>query len=104
MSGHFLRAPEPGPAEITVEVTRQGRRVSQARTTLWQNQRPCLDALVSAGSPPSESAEPDWSDLPAPDLTPPEQCPTGPPDQFEVELLNHLDLRVDPEDRTVSHA
>jgi acyl-CoA thioesterase len=95
VSGHFLRAPEPGPAEIAVEVTRLGRRVSQARTTLWQNQKPCLDALVSAGAPPTASSDPDWTDLSEPDLTPPEDCPTAPPENFEVELFNHIDLRVD---------
>jgi acyl-CoA thioesterase len=101
VSGHFLRAPEPGPAEIRVEVTRRGRRVSQARTTLWQRQQPCLDALISAGPPPPESVEPDWTDLPAPDLTPPERCPTGSLESFEVELLNHIDLRVDPQSAPV---
>jgi hypothetical protein len=96
VSGHFLRAPTPGPAEIVVEVSRRGRRVSAARSTLWQEGKPCLDALVSTGAPPDAAAQVDFSDVPAPDLRPPEECPTGRLENFEVELLDQIDLRMDP--------
>ena len=50
VSGHFLRAPHAGPAEIRVETVRQGRRVSTARATPWQEGKACLDALVTSGA------------------------------------------------------
>jgi acyl-CoA thioesterase len=96
VSGHFLRAPDPGPAEVVVEVSRRGRRVSQVRSTLWQAGKPCLDTLVSTGALPDSTVDVDWTDRPAPELTPPDQCPTGSPENFRVELLDHIDLRVDP--------
>jgi acyl-CoA thioesterase len=96
VSGHFLRAPDPGPAEVVVDVARRGRRVSSARSTLWQGGKPCLDALVSTGGLPGESVEVEWSDVPAPELSPVEACPTGRPEFFHAELLDHIDVRVDP--------
>jgi acyl-CoA thioesterase len=96
VSGHFLRAPDPGPAEVAVEVSRRGRRVSSARSTLWQGGKPCLDALVSTGTLPDAAVDPEFSDVPAPDLTPVEACPTGRPEFFHAELMDHIDVRVDP--------
>jgi acyl-CoA thioesterase len=96
VSGHFLRAPDPGPAEVVVDVSRRGRRVSAARSTLWQGGKPCLDALVSTGAVPDSDSAVDFSDLPAPDLTPVEQCPTGRPEFFHAELMDQIDVRIDP--------
>jgi acyl-CoA thioesterase len=96
VSGHFLRAPDPGPAEVVVDVARHGRRVSSARSTLWQGGKPCLDALVSTGALPGESGEVEWSDVPAPELTGVAECPTGRPEFFRAELLDQIDVRVDP--------
>jgi acyl-CoA thioesterase len=96
VSGHYLRAPDPGPAEVVVDVSRRGRRVSSCRATLWQGGKPCLDALVSAGTVPDGSVGVEFSDVPAPELTPADQCPTGRPLHFQAELLDHIDVRVDP--------
>jgi acyl-CoA thioesterase len=96
VSGHYLRAPDPGPAEVVVDVVRRGRRVSSARATLWQGGRPCLDALVSAGPLPEADSVVEWSDVPAPELTPAEECPGGRPAHFQAELLDQIDVRVDP--------
>jgi acyl-CoA thioesterase len=96
VSGHFLRAPELGPAEVVVDISRRGRRVSSTRSTLWQGGKPCLDALVSTGSLPDSTAEVEFSDVPAPELTPAQECPTGRPEHFQAELMDHIDVRVDP--------
>jgi acyl-CoA thioesterase len=96
VSGHFLRAPDPGPAEVVVDVARRGRRVSSARSTLWQGGKPCLDALISTGTVPDGSVDVEWSDVPAPEMTPVEQCPTGRPEFFRAELMDQIDVRIDP--------
>jgi acyl-CoA thioesterase len=96
VSGHFLRAPDPGAAEVVVEVVRRGRRVSTVRSTLWQGGRPCLDTLIGAGPLPDSTSAVEFSDVPAPDLTPAEECPGGRPKHFQAELLDQIDVRVDP--------
>jgi acyl-CoA thioesterase len=94
-SGHFLRPPSGGPAEIRVEVMRTGRTVSTARAALWQGDRPCLDVLVTAGELPTE--EPEHVGFPQPDMPPPDECRERQQDDIRVELLDHVDVRLVPE-------
>lgn len=94
VSAHYLRAPDPGPADVHVEVVRRGRRVSTVRATLWQADRPCIEALVSCGAPGHDAS--DWDERPPPDLPPPQECVSGAPPKFHVELMDRLDLRLDP--------
>jgi acyl-CoA thioesterase len=94
-SGHFLRPPAGGPAEIRVEVMKTGRTVATARASLWQGDRPCLDVLVTAGDLPT--GDPEHVGAPMPDLPPPEACRARQPDDLPVELLDHVDVRLDPE-------
>ena len=42
----FLRAPDPGPAVVTVDVLRRGRGVTQVRVRLDQDDTPCVEAAV----------------------------------------------------------
>jgi acyl-CoA thioesterase len=93
ISGHYLRAPSPGPAEVHTEVVRHGRRVSTSRATLWQSDKPCIDALITSGE--LRDIGVDWSSSAPPTMPPPEECLVGNP-QFPVELFNHVELRVDP--------
>jgi acyl-CoA thioesterase len=94
VSGHFLRPPSGGPAEVRVERLREGRSVATVRATLMQGGVPCLDTLVTAGR--LEGAPADWSAATPPDLPPPEKCLAGPPSHLRVELLDHVDVRLDP--------
>src|ERR1700751_4989432 len=57
VSGDFVRPPDGGAAEVRVDVVKQGRTVSTVRTTLWQNEKPCLDMLVTAGELPAGDAD-----------------------------------------------
>ncbi len=93
-SGHFLRPPSGGPAEVRVEVMKRGRTVAAARATLWQEDRPCLDVLVTAGELPTEDPEHVGAACPA--LPPPEECRARQQDDIPVELLDHVDVRLDP--------
>jgi hypothetical protein len=94
ISAHYLRAPSPGPAEIRTEVVRNGRRVSTSRATLWQGDKPCIDALVTSGE--LHEAPVDWSAAEPPDMPSPQDCQSGGDQRFPVELFNHTDVRVDP--------
>jgi len=93
ISGHFLRAPQAGPATARTEVVRNGRRASTARATLWQSDKPCIDTLISCGEL-SDGSE-GWAVEPTP-MPAPEDCvPAGNPD-FTIEMFDHVEMRVDP--------
>jgi acyl-CoA thioesterase len=94
VSGHFLRPPIGGPAEVRVEVVKAGRTVSTVRATLWQGDRPCLDSLVTAGELAGEPI--DYAGVTAPELPSPEECRSRAEAPFRVELLDHVDVRLDP--------
>ena len=94
VSGHYLRPPDGGPAEVRVEVVKTGRTVSTARSTLWQGGKPCLDTLVTAGALAGEPV--DYDGDPMPELPTPEECKSRAESPFRVELLDHVDVRIDP--------
>ncbi len=99
VSGHFLSPADPGPAELEVRRLRAGRSLSTTRVTLAQAGRPRLEALVTAGRLDPEAA-PGWRRATGPaGLAPVEECvPARPelPGGVRVNLLDHLDLRIDP--------
>lgn len=94
ISTHFLRPPSGGPAEVRIEVVKTGRTVSTVRATLWQGDRPCLDSLVTAGE--LAGGPVDYSGTPAPELPSPEECRNRAEAPFRVELLDHVDVLIDP--------
>jgi acyl-CoA thioesterase len=94
VSGHFLRPPDGGPAEVRVDVVKNGRTASTVRATLWQAERPCLDVLVTAGTLTDDV--PVHVGTPMPDLPPPDHCRARAETDFRVELLDHVDVRLDP--------
>jgi acyl-CoA thioesterase len=99
VSGHFLSPAEPGPAELAVDRLRAGRSLSTARVTLVQEGQARLAALVTAGRIDPE-AGPGWRRAEGPDGLPPvEDCLKAWPELpggTRVNLLHHLDLRMDP--------
>ncbi|MEA3040410.1 MAG: hypothetical protein QOE79_2923 [Sphingomonadales bacterium] len=94
ISGHYLRAPSPGPAEVRTEIVRSGRRVSTARATLWQAGKACIDALVTSGELHDVPVE--WSAGPPPVIPPPADCAPAESKDFTVEMFENCELRVDP--------
>ena len=99
VSAHFLSPADPGPAELEVRRLRGGRSLSTARVTLVQGGQARLEALVTAGRIDPEAA-PGWRRATGPaGLAPVEAClPARPelPGGLRADLLDHLDLRVDP--------
>lgn len=98
-SAHFLWAPDPGPASIAVEVLRSGRGASQARATIDQGHRRCVDLTFTMGTLPVPAQPPVWSALRPFDVAPIEEClrtPADPPGgAFKVSIMDRADLRLD---------
>jgi acyl-CoA thioesterase len=94
VSGHFLRPPEGGPAEVRVEQVKTGRTVATVRSTLWQTDKPCLDSLVTVGE--LAGAPVDYTSTTMPDMPSPEECRSRADTPFKVELLDHIDVLIDP--------
>jgi hypothetical protein len=98
-SAHYLRAPEPGPASIEATLLRAGRSASHIRATLTQHDRPCVEALLTAGELAAESA-PYWqAGLPRFDGPAYEECePLVPrlPHGMRVAIMEQIEVRLDP--------
>jgi hypothetical protein len=99
VSGHFLAPADPGQAEVEVRRLRAGRSLSTARVTLLQEGAARLEALVTAGRIDPDAA-PGWRRATGPAGLPPVgQCVPGRPELpggLRADLLDHLDMRVDP--------
>jgi acyl-CoA thioesterase len=99
VSAQFLAPPAVGRAELEVVPLRAGRSLSSARVTLAQAGRPLLVALVGAGELDAGGA-PEWQRASGPPALPPvEECVRGRselPGGVRVNILDHLDVRLDP--------
>ena len=100
-SAHYLRAPDPGPAEITATVLRLGRGASQVRATISQNGKPCVDVAFTMGTLDDAGvSRPWWSGHTPFDLPPIDECIKLPSSRegapFVVSIMDRSDLRLDP--------
>jgi hypothetical protein len=99
-TAHYLWAPDPGPADVVVEVLRTGRSASQVRTTLTQDGQRCLDATFTIGLLPHDEDPALWSARPPVELPPIERCVRLPASRegapFVVSVLDRAHLHVDP--------
>jgi hypothetical protein len=87
----FLHSPDPGEATVEVETLRTGRRVSQHRVRLLQDDRSCLEAMVTSGTLHPD-AEPYWSVTAPPAMTPTDECARSPAEPFPGFRVGHLDF------------
>jgi hypothetical protein len=98
VSGSFLEAPSPGPAEVLVETLRAGRSVTQVRARLTQNGRPCVEALTALGQ--LDESDSWWSGMEPVELPDEQDCfPTpqeAPGGGFPVPLMEVVEQRLDP--------
>ncbi|HEY6744973.1 MAG TPA: thioesterase family protein [Mycobacteriales bacterium] len=97
VSAHFLAAPDPGPAEVAVEVLRHGRSASQVRATLYAGGTRSVEALVTCGRL-GPAAAPYWSSVPVPDFPAEADCVPAPNEdpRFPVPMFDEVELRADP--------
>lgn len=95
----YVGAPDPGPAEVHVELIRVGRNFSQARARLTQNGRTCIEAAFTLGSLAADST-PWWGVNPAAPLPAPEhllRIPTlEPASGMTLPLMDEVVLELDP--------
>ncbi|SNT30791.1 Thioesterase-like superfamily protein [Streptosporangium subroseum] len=98
VSGAFVAAPAPGPAEIHVELLRTGRSTTQVRARLTQGDAVRVEALITLER--LEEVGPWWSGLEPVDLPAEQECPRTPPEApggaFPVPLMEVIEQRLDP--------
>lgn len=93
ISADFLRAPDPGPVELTTEVLKQGRTVSVVSVRMTQGGRAMLAASVTAGVLPDD--EPQWADLPDLPAEPPADALDPGASTTVFGIAGSCDLRFD---------
>ncbi len=94
VSAHYLRSPDPGPAQVEHEALREGRRVSSYRSRLMQGQS-TVEALVTTSSL-DPAAAPFWTSTDMPVLAPVQECVRSEPEAvrgFRVGHLEFVDVR-----------
>jgi acyl-CoA thioesterase len=99
VSAHFLAPADLGPAVLEVERLRAGRTLATTSVTLLQDGGARMAALVTAGRLDSGAGAGWQRDDGPPAMPPAEEClPAVPelPGGVPVNLLHHLDLRMDP--------
>jgi acyl-CoA thioesterase len=101
VTAHYLRPVEHGPAELSAEVIREGRRFQTVAGSLTQQGKERLRALATFGFVP-DGVTPSLDATSLPDLPPPDECPSlldlDPPEGMvgPPEILSRFDLRLGP--------
>jgi hypothetical protein len=98
-SAHYLRAPDPGGADIEATVLRNGRSAGQVRARMSQDGQACVEALITTGRLDPADA-PFWAaGAPAPDISAFADCEPlawGLPDGRHVAIMQQVDVRLEP--------
>lgn len=93
ISADFLRAPDPGPVDMTTEVLKLGRTVSVVQVRMSQGGKAMLAATVTAGVLPDD--EPAWAELPDMPADPPADAFDPASGRTVFGLSSSCDLRFD---------
>lgn len=102
-SAMYLSPPAVGKATVEVTPLRQGRTVSQFRTTLSQDGAPRMEALLTLGVLGEEQT---WTDAAPVEFTPFAECFRSPVEPFgpggRIAMMNVVDQRIDPDSLVVT--
>ena len=97
VSAHFVAAPEPGPAEVSVRLLRRGRTAAQVHAVLSAGGRRCVEALLTCGRL-APATRPYWSGVRAPEVPAEADCvPVPPHPQVPVPLFDTISVRLTPD-------
>jgi hypothetical protein len=99
VSAHFASSPDPGPADVLVELLRSGRRVEFLRARLSQQDLVRAEVLITAGTLPTGPPRyVDPTNVAPPAMPGPDECirSTTPPDGTRIGPAIHFNLRMDP--------
>lgn len=102
VSAHFLSAGVPGPAEVSVDVRREGGSVATAAVELTQGGQTRISALATCSSLARFAARggPSFAFAAPPDVAPVDECVSSlsvPPEvRAFIPMLDRFDLRLDP--------
>ena len=100
VTGHYLAPGQPGPASVTVDITKQGRTFGTATATLAVEDRPLLRVLGTFGELVDNDG-PQLVDLEPPPMPSPEECiPVNATETFPPPFMGKVELRLHPEDAT----
>ncbi len=98
-SAHYLRSPDPGPVRAETDVLRIGRSASHIRARMSQNDKTCVEALLTMGDLGGDSV-PYWdSGSPPPGQVEYEDCPRlvpQLPNGGRVAIMDQVEVRLDP--------
>ena len=100
VTAHFLRPVDHGPAEVTSELIRDGRRFKTAVASMAQAGKERARAIGTFG--PLATGPPSLDTTSPPDLPPPDDCPNlldrTPPEGMPVapEIFSRFELRLGP--------
>lgn len=107
MSAYFLSAARPGPYGVEAHPVRAGRTMSTGEVSLWQVDEKGEPAervrALATFADLAAMSEPVRRQSEAPSLPPPEKCvgtddlPEGSGDFTLPEIMNRVDLRLEPE-------
>lgn len=89
---HYLRPPQEGPVEVTVQVLRVGRGMTTVAARMEQGGRSCIEALAALGV---DRPGPAFDDLPMPAGLPgPEQLAPLPRGDQDIPIRDRYDTRL----------
>ncbi len=98
-SAQYLTSPDPGPVRVEVENLRTGRTASQARASMSQAGKGCVEALITT-SEFDPSVTPYWNGgvPPAGEVSYEDCRPLNPalPNGMSVAILNQVEVRLEP--------
>ena len=99
ITAHYLSPGKVGPLTVPVRPVREGRRFSTAGVTLIGQDRPVIEALMTAGDL-SAPEGPDFElyDGEPPDLPDPDDCPRHEPAVMASGFASRVETRCHPDD------
>ncbi|HEU4842043.1 MAG TPA: thioesterase family protein [Ilumatobacteraceae bacterium] len=98
VTAHYLAPGRPGPATVGTEVVKEGRAFSTVSAWLASGDRRLLQTIGTFGDL-ADASGPERVDAEPPDLPSPDDCvKVVPQEPFPPPFMNHVDLRLHPDD------